>query len=1233
MFSEVAASANTTYTAGTGSSTTGDTYSFGSTASTERAFGGLQSGSLIPTVGAAFTNNTGQTIGSLLIAYTGEQWRLGAVGRVDRLDFQISTDATSLTTGTWIDVDTLDFTAPVTAGSTGALDGNAAANRTAINNTISSISVANGAAFWIRWNDFNATGADDGLAVDDFCITPGLAPTPTPTPTPTATPTPTPTQTPTPTPTPGPVSLTTIGAPVCENFDTLASTGTSSATPAGWMFSEAGSAANATYTAGIGTSTTGDTYSFGSTGSTERSFGGLQSGSLSPTVGAAFTNNTGQTIGSLAVAYTGEQWRLGALGRVDRLDFQFSTDATSLTTGTWSDVNTLDFTAPVTAGSTGALDGNAAANRTAINGTINLISIANGATFWIRWNDFDATGADDGLGVDDFCLTPSLAPAPTPTPTPTPTPIPTPTPTPIADLAITKTDGVSTAAAGSKVTYTIIAVNNGPNVAVGAAVTDTFPAVVANVAWTCTGANGGSCSPSGTGNISQPVTLPVGGSVTFLAAATIAPTATGTITNTATVTPPAGTTDPNPANNTATDTDTLTAPSVFVIDDVSINEGQSGTTAFNFTVSKQGGTGFATSVSYITVDGTATVVNSDYLAQSGTLSFGPLETSKTITVIVNGDTAIEPNETFTVHFLGAVNALIGDSDGTGTIVNDDIPPTTPTPTPTPAPTAGTVNLTVIGVPVCETFDMLANTGTSSVTPAGWMFSEADTGANTTYTAGTGSSTSGDTYSFGSTGSAERAFGGLQSGSLIPTVGGVFTNNTGQTIGSLAVAYTGEQWRLGAAGRVDRLDFQISTNATSLTTGTWTDVDTLDFTAPVTSGSTGALDGNAVANRTSISSTINSINIANGATFWIRWNDFNATGSDDGLSVDDFCITPGLAATSTPTPTPTPRPTPFPEIDLSISQSDSPDPVGVGQPLTYTLTVTITPSGPNQGAVPQVRFSFPSGVPVVFNSASGTNGFTATTDATGVTFAGGLIIPNGASPGTATLSVVVIPQSTGTITSAGTNVVVDPNNLVSETNENNNSAQTIVTTVVAAPTTYDGDINRTAVNVPGTGDGDVNVGDQLQYQRFLAGTDCPAQGTVNPNLNEQQRLDAGPRNTLGDGTLGSADGTAIDAYARHDAMTDFDPNTAGWQPTPAGGPAAITNLGCTAAPEGDGGSGKAGTEAAAVAAAPAAAAGLEVHHPAARRPHRRPRCRYARRRLGAQPPAPPPAPRRQFPAPA
>jgi predicted extracellular nuclease len=202
-----------------------------------------------------------------------------------------------------------------------------------------------------------------------------------------------------------------------------------------------------------------------------------------------------------------------------------------------------------------------------------------------------------------------------------------------------------------------------------------------------------------------------------------------------------------------------------------------------------------------------------------------------------------------------------------------------------------VSLTSIGTAYTQDFNTLASSGTSSTLPTGWAFSESGTNANTTYTAGTGSGNTGDTYSFGATGNTERALGGLQSGSLIPTVGACFTNNTGGPITSLVISYTGEQWRLGATGRADRIDFQYSTNATSLTTGTWTDVDALDFSSPITTGTVGALDGNTAANRTGISFTISSLNIANGVTFFVRWNDFNASGADDGLAVDDFSLTP------------------------------------------------------------------------------------------------------------------------------------------------------------------------------------------------------------------------------------------------------------------------------------------------------------------------------------------------------
>src|SRR5258707_143729 len=98
------------------------------------------------------------------------------------------------------------------------------------------------------------------------------------------------------------VSLTNL-TPYTQNFDTLASSGTSSTVPAGWAFAETGTNANTTYTAGTGSSNIGDTYSFGAAAGTERALGNLQSGSLVPTIGACFTNNTGGSI-VVKVGYT-----------------------------------------------------------------------------------------------------------------------------------------------------------------------------------------------------------------------------------------------------------------------------------------------------------------------------------------------------------------------------------------------------------------------------------------------------------------------------------------------------------------------------------------------------------------------------------------------------------------------------------------------------------------------------------------------------------------------------------------------------------------------------------------------------------------------------------------------------------------------------------------------------------------------------------------------------------------
>lgn len=257
---------------------------------------------------------------------------------------------------------------------------------------------------------------------------------------------------------------------------------------------------------------------------------------------------------------------------------------------------------------------------------------------------------------------------------------------------------------------------------------------------------------------------------------------------------------------------------------------------------------------------------------------------------------------------------------------------------------GQISITTLETPITENFNTLANTGTSSIVPSGWSFLESGSNANTSYTAGTGSGNGGDTYSFGAASATDRAFGTLLSANLISTLGVSFTNNSGEPINALEISFTGEQWRLGATGREDRLDFQYSLNASSLTTGTWVDVNQLDFVAPITTGTVGALDGNASANRTSKSFIITGLNIANGSSFWIRFSDFNASGADDGLAVDDWSLN---AIPFPPSLSVTPvilsnfsyalGAGPSPEQSFSISGSNLTSDVSIDAPTNYEIS--------------------------------------------------------------------------------------------------------------------------------------------------------------------------------------------------------------------------------------------------------------------------------------------------------
>ena len=200
-------------------------------------------------------------------------------------------------------------------------------------------------------------------------------------------------------------------------------------------------------------------------------------------------------------------------------------------------------------------------------------------------------------------------------------------------------------------------------------------------------------------------------------------------------------------------------------------------------------------------------------------------------------------------------------------------------------------ISLTGTDYSQNFNTLATTGTANTTmPTGWTFSEAGTGGNTTYAAGTGSDNAGNTYSFGTTGaSSDRALGSVATSTVQTTISASFTNNTGATMSYFTITYVGEQYRFGgrSTGSADKLQFSYK-----IGTGSWTTYSALDFIspyAPNSSSSVNSMDGNSTAYKFYVDRTINNVSITNGTTFYIRWVDIDITSSDDGLAIDDFTM--------------------------------------------------------------------------------------------------------------------------------------------------------------------------------------------------------------------------------------------------------------------------------------------------------------------------------------------------------
>lgn len=152
------------------------------------------------------------------------------------------------------------------------------------------------------------------------------------------------------------------------------------------------------------------------------------------------------------------------------------------------------------------------------------------------------------------------------------------------------------------------------------------------------------------------------------------------------------------------------------------------------------------------------------------------------------------------------------------------------------------------------------------------------------------------YNFGTVGAPDRAFGTIyNSASGIIKFGFRFKNNTGATINSLVISYTGEQWRTGGSSTTQvantlAFDYLRSATVTDLITGTYTVFDALSFISPTLTPYATTLDGNLAANRTLISATID-VSIPDGEEIMIRWTDVDDTSLDHALGIDDLSVTP------------------------------------------------------------------------------------------------------------------------------------------------------------------------------------------------------------------------------------------------------------------------------------------------------------------------------------------------------
>ena len=219
-----------------------------------------------------------------------------------------------------------------------------------------------------------------------------------------------------------------------------------------------------------------------------------------------------------------------------------------------------------------------------------------------------------------------------------------------------------------------------------------------------------------------------------------------------------------------------------------------------------------------------------------------------------------------------------------------------------APAHAAISVGSAGFSYSQDFDSLS-TSTTAVpwtndsTLAGWSLFTSTLADAATILGGTGSSSTGSFYSFGSSGSGERALGGTASGGgyfgspASGTVAGyiavAFTNTSGGALGGFTLGFNGEQWRNGGNTSAQPMVLEYGVGASIGTVGLWTAPAALSWSSPVIGATAAAVDGNAAGRVAGLSATTTGLSWASGDTLWLRWIERNDTGNDHGLAIDDL----------------------------------------------------------------------------------------------------------------------------------------------------------------------------------------------------------------------------------------------------------------------------------------------------------------------------------------------------------